>query len=156
MNKPTKNELLNMPNGTKIMTNSTVKGYNRFVKAGEDFINRENKLMYDFEINEDLTFSACALKKHGTKIIKIEKPHYETVWEEKEILDEKEKEYLSAVIKPFKKNVEYIKLKRGTNGNYILIMLKKYDECMLPYFKPGTMYKGMEANREYTLEELGL
>ena len=39
--------------------------------------------------------------------------------------------------------------------DYICIGLN--DEAIsLPYFKKGTMYKGMELYKEYTLKELGL
>lgn len=73
---------------------------------------------------------------------------------EKEILDEKEKEYLSAVIKPFRDRIEFI-AKRRMFDDYICIGLN--DEAIsLPYFKKGTMYKGMELYKEYTLKELGL
>ena len=75
------------------------------------------------------------------------------------ILDDVEKDYLSAVIKPFRKDIEYIeKFKSNYVGKeYIYIVMKKDDDyCKLPRFFKGTMYKGMEANREYTLEELGL
>lgn len=73
---------------------------------------------------------------------------------EKEILDEKEKEYLSAVIKPFRDRVKFI-AKRIMFDDYICIGLN--DEAIsLPYFKKGTMYKGMELYKKYTLKELGL
>lgn len=73
---------------------------------------------------------------------------------EKEILDEKEKEYLSAVIRPFKDRIKFI-AKRKMFDDYICIGLN--DEVIsLPYFKKGTMYKGMELYKEYTLKELGL
>lgn len=73
---------------------------------------------------------------------------------EKEILDEKEKEYLSAVIRPFKDRIKFI-AKRKMFDDYICICLN--DEAIsLPYFKKGTMYKGMELYKEYTLKELGL
>lgn len=73
---------------------------------------------------------------------------------EKEILDEKEKEYLSAVIRPFKDRIEFI-AKRRMFDDYICIGLN--DEAIsLPYFKKGTMYKGMELYKKYTLKELGL
>lgn len=78
---------------------------------------------------------------------------------EKEILDEKEKEYLSAVIRPFRDRVEYIK-KVGGNREFIEITINDkyfyFDYINLPYFKKGTMYKGMETNKGYTLKELGL
>lgn len=73
-----------------------------------------------------------------------------------EILDDTEKEYLSAVIKPFRDRVRFIKKIGGyTTRQYITIVLK--DESIeMPYFKTNSMYKGMEQNKEYTLEELGL
>ena len=86
-------------------------------------------------------------------------------WEEykKPILDEKEKEYLSAVIKPFRDQVIYIKkidMYLGcNNGEYIFGELGNKDDVdtfALPYFPKGNMYKGMETNKKYTLEELGL
>lgn len=75
------------------------------------------------------------------------------------ILDDVEKAYLSAVIKPFRKDVEWIeKIERYDGKNeYIHITVKRNEDCCeLPTFKKGTMYKGMEANKVYTLEELGL
>nr|DAU13577.1 MAG TPA: Photosystem I reaction centre subunit IV / PsaE [Caudoviricetes sp.] len=74
---------------------------------------------------------------------------------EKEILDEEEKEYLSAVIKPFRYKIEYI-AKHGGNKEYIDICIRNDSKIIFPYFKSGTMYKGMELNKKYTLEELGL
>ena len=75
------------------------------------------------------------------------------------ILTEKEKAYLSAVIKPFREDIEWIeKIERYDGENeYIHITVKRNEDCCeLPTFKKGTMYKGMEANKVYTLEELGL
>ena len=76
------------------------------------------------------------------------------------ILDEKEKDYLSAVIKPFRKRIEYIKKMNSTyaNGCQFLCITPADDLfCFcLPVFEKGTMYKGMEAHKKYTLEELGL
>lgn len=74
---------------------------------------------------------------------------------EKEILDEEEKEYLTNVIKPFRHKVEYIVKLGCSPEEYISISLPEED-VDLPYFKKGTMYKGMEQGEEYTLEELGL
>ena len=75
------------------------------------------------------------------------------------ILTDKEKAYLSAVIKPFREDIEYIeKFKSNYVGKeFIYIVMKKDDDyCKLPRFFKGTMYKGMELNKRYTLEELGL
>lgn len=77
-----------------------------------------------------------------------------------DILTDKEKAYLSAVIKPFRKRIEYIKKMNSTyaNGCQFLCITPADDLfCFcLPVFEKGTMYKGMEAHKKYTLEELGL
>ena len=92
-------------------------------------------------------------------IVKVERPvKYETVFERKEeILDGTEKKYLARVIKPFRHKIKSI-MKRSEYGSlcYIKICLKNGDDAYLPCFKENSMYKGMEPNREYTLEELGL
>lgn len=77
---------------------------------------------------------------------------------EGEILDKEEKEYLSAVIRPFKERIMYIALNEGINRDnvYVYIELNDSESIDLPYFKKGTMYKDMKVNKEYTLKELGL
>ena len=80
----------------------------------------------------------------------------------KSILTKKEKEYLSAVIKPFRDRILYIKKRETNQDEYIRVVLNYYasevdDEViLLPSFKKGTMYKGMKIEEEYTLEELEL
>lgn len=76
-----------------------------------------------------------------------------------DILTDKEKAYLSAVIKPFRKRIEYIEKTDNyyvDGKQFLSIGLVTDDHCYLPFFKKGTMYKGMEANKAYTLEDLGL
>ena len=71
-----------------------------------------------------------------------------------------ERRYLREVIAPFRDKVEYVsKCQDGSfDEEYIVIKFKnKNDNCILfPNFKKGTMYKGMEENVKYTLDELGL
>lgn len=80
-----------------------------------------------------------------------------------DILDEKEKEYLSAVIRPFRDRVISI-----SKYFYVLDNAYAIDICTtsslkifekeiirLPLFK-NQMYKGMENNKAYTLDELDL
>lgn len=78
------------------------------------------------------------------------------------ILDEAEREYLAAVIKPFRDRVKHI-----CKVNYLGVSSSEYQYLFitlsdisynidLPIFKKGTMYKGMHGGRDYTLEELGL
>lgn len=95
-------------------------------------------------------------------VTKLDRP--QTIYEVKEVLDEKEKEYLSAVIKPFKKRVIRIGKIKTLYGNsefinivlYSSISYNKEESIQLPYFKKGKMYKGMKLDKEYTLKELGL
>ena len=78
------------------------------------------------------------------------------------VLNEKEKEYLSAVIKPFRDRVVYIlKVEAGECNWLISIKIKRYDEDSneyidLPCFRENTMYVNMEVGKEYNLEDLGL
>ncbi len=73
-----------------------------------------------------------------------------------QILDDVEKAYLSAFIKPFRKRIEYIEKIGFANSDQFLSVTLENDYCGLPNFKEGTMYRGMELNKHYTLEELGL
>ena len=74
---------------------------------------------------------------------------------EAQILDDAEKRYLRGVIRPFKKEVKSI-CKLSYVFEQIVIQMQSGIEIKLPCFKKGTMYQGMEANKRYTLEELGL
>lgn len=93
-----------------------------------------------------------------TNIVKVERPTgYKTIYEApKEILDKEEKEYLEGVIRPFRDRVGHIKICSNARGYFITIALNTDDAICLPYFEEDTMYKGMEADRNYTLKELGL
>lgn len=73
------------------------------------------------------------------------------------ILDDVEKEYLSAVIKPFRKEVATISKFNSFDGSqYIYIGMKDRRGSNLPTFPKGTMYKGMIEGIHYSLKELGL
>ena len=90
-------------------------------------------------------------------IAEVKRPKYEAIYKREEpILDEKEKEYLSNVIKPFRDKVEYIVKLSCFRTEYICIKIKHDNPISLPDFKENTMYKNMELNTEYSLEELGL
>lgn len=74
------------------------------------------------------------------------------------ILDDIEKEYLSALIKPFRKRIESIKKTAyPSNSAFISIEMDKREHVFLPVFELNSgMYQGMKNNKEYTPEELGL
>lgn len=106
-------------------------------------------------------YETCA----GLEIIKLKRPiKWKNVYEHKEILDEKEKEYLGNVIEPFKKRVKRIEKVKTLydDSEFINIVLyssiscNKEESIQLPYFEKGTMYKGMKRDKKYTLKELGL
>lgn len=144
-------DLKKAPIGTKITFEDGVI----LTKTEEDFY--ENDVFY--RNNENLE----ALKDNINlgKIIKIEEPEYQTVYESKlEILDEVEKRYLSNVIRPFRGNVRFITKRRywidSTEYNDISICIKNNSSIILPKFIANKMYKGMEIEKTYTLEELGL
>lgn len=76
--------------------------------------------------------------------------------EHRDILTDAEKEYLSAVIKPFKNRITYIIKKRyGKDKEYLHIGMIP-ENFYLPTFKKGTMYAGMKAGKAYILQEIGL
>ncbi len=95
------------------------------------------------------------------KIIKIEEPEYCTVFESNpEILDAVEKRYLSNVIRPFRDRVKTIRKFVYSGGNASIDISIDDNNIgwlieLLPFPK-NEMYKGMEDNKKYTIEELGL
>lgn len=91
-------------------------------------------------------------------IVKVEKSAgYTTVFKREEILDEVEKRYLSNVIRPFRDRVSGItKILDSSKDEYISIHICNECDLDFPNFKANTLYKGMEINKFYTLEELGL
>lgn len=143
-------DLKKSPIGTKI----TFGNGNMFMKYTEDkFINLSAIRSIEWLSNLRDNFGQLG------KIIKIEEPIYQTVYEcKEEILDEAEKRYLKAVIRPFRDKVKYIAKYHSTTiyEECILIHISNNPNIMLPYFKEDSMYKGMESGKEYTLEELGL
>lgn len=76
------------------------------------------------------------------------------------VLTEEEKEYLSSVIKPFRKKVKHIvkiNLLSSPEEQFIRIVIGNLDFINFPNFNKNTgMYKGMEADKLYSLEELGI
>lgn len=76
-----------------------------------------------------------------------------------DILNEDEKEYLSAIIKPFRDRVFCIGKARYDDVWFISIVVdfnkSKRKTIKLPIFQ-NDMYKNMKENHLYTLKELGL
>ena len=74
------------------------------------------------------------------------------------VLDDVEREYLSAVIKPFRNHVTSVR--KWFNGIDYQIVISLDDGgnlCQLPRFPLSSeMYMGMDSNKWYSLQELGL
>lgn len=107
--------------------------------------------MYDSEWKKwnSTTFETlCNLLNGKYEVVKIPKP----------VLDGVEKEYLSYVIKPFRHRIKYFYKYSCEDGDSeaIVAITKDCDYLDFPRFKKGSMYKGMELTREYSLEELDI
>lgn len=117
----------------------------KFTKDGLFFHYEENNINIWYKLCDDLS----DILTGEYKIIKKPKP----------ILDEAEKRYLSNVIKPFRERVESIYkgniYLEDSAEEYIGICIQD-QETILPHFEKGTMYKGMELDKEYSLKDLGL
>lgn len=143
-------DLVKSPIGTKVFfeSNNVLLKINEDVYEDEKFY-RSNEYLKGLKDN----VGDCILGK----IIKIEEPTYKTVYENKEILDDIEKEYLRNIIKPFRDRVKAISLITSGGKGYCYINIKLKDENIyLPNFEINTMYKGMKPEKEYGLEELGI
>ena len=114
--------------------------------------NNLQDIITDFMDGLDVDFSAYALSNNLIAL--------SWLLEEHRILEKDERAYLSNVIKPFKDSVKYIE-KEGNSRDKLSAKIVIYygsfsSAIYLPPFNIRLMYKGMELNKKYTLEELGL
>ena len=132
------------------------------VKLGEEFmidaINDNNKykltekglmVIYPDDYFSTASYVLMCLLNGMYKLVKL--PEH--------ILDDAERKYLSRVIRPWRDKVEYIrKINFDDEDEFIVIIYRERESkaMPLPCFKKGTMYKGMEVGKEYSLEDLGL
>ena len=127
--------------------------FNGFKIINKIFTSGELKIRKDDENYCYYTKEMIAEVKRLTK--------YETIYKREEpILNDKEKEYLGNVIRPFRNRVICVVKTNLFRGECISI--KVYNDFAdinffeFPYFKNGVMYKNMKVDKSYTLEELGL
>lgn len=129
----------------------------------------KTNLEYLAKLDHSICNELCALNIEESKCFECNKnvPCYDCYvrnlkWlleeREKPILSDTEKEYLAAVIKPFREKIECIfKAKFPNFDEYCIIVgLKDNDSLRFPRFLGNTMYNGMEVDKEYELEKLGL
>lgn len=136
------------------------------LKNGKVIIfNKDNSYQKTIYVFENLDSNLKYNLNDNVSIVKVERPvKYKTVFErveeeKKEILDKVEKNYLARVIKPFRDKVECIikqkdAIKKGRNS--LTISIKNDIPISFPDFDKNTMYKGMEVDKKYTLEDLGI
>lgn len=117
----------------------------KFTINGLMFWSKDHQAWVHYDITEQLLLGRY-------EIVKLSKP----------ILTESEKEYLSAVIKPFRNRTISICKTELSGYELICIALEcpnkttYKDAFTLPFFEKGTMYKDMKLDKEYTLKELEL
>ena len=135
--------------GVEIGEEFKIEGHSGNVKYRLTEENLEYLSSYDhwFSISSTLN----ELLNGEYKVVKIPKP----------VLDDVEKKYLSYVIKPFRDSVKYFYKFTCANGDYeaIVAKIEAYGYCdslNFPKFKKGSMYKGMEIGKEYSVKDLGL
>lgn len=132
----------------------------------EEYYNERFSLWmrYKGESWPDLPSDSSACQSVGAIRAKLDRIISDYSEEHKEpILDDAEKRYLSAVIKPFRDRAVFVK-KVYHAGSYEQIIMRvksiatdtDFADIPFPFFNEGQMYKGMKLNKEYTLEELGL
>lgn len=103
-------------------------------------------------IQKDVDFPASFLK-----IIKVERATYETIYEEKEILTKKEKQYLEAVIEPFKDRfVNIQKVYHERDLDIALTYKCSYGVATVCLPIEENTFMNIEFNKRYTMQELGL
>lgn len=145
----------------RIKTDLKIKELDSFVRAFVNIhgLSKEYKVV---EVNEEYIVvkinSWCNSISHP-----LTKNMFEIVRKEKkEILDKEEKEYLKAFLRPYGRNTTITK-RKFVNREYLEFEVCKiegedyhYSKFELPTFTVNTMYRGMESEKKYTLNELGL
>lgn len=129
----------------------------RCKKKTGDVMSCADTMCYDCLFNYLKGFSNCT-SCNERALEWLEEEHVEPV------LNDVEKRYLEAVSMPFKSRVLYVAKVVSNNGDkaFLEIRIKsifgenRREGIFLPFFHPKKMYVGMEENRRYTIEELGL
>ena len=132
------------------------------VELGEEFkIEHLSSFKYKIEKDGLMFLPKDSQEWIGSKLIEdLLTGNLKIVKLPKQILNHSEKRYLANVIEPFKDRVMYVIKSENSMGEYISICschhTDWFDVTLLPEFEKGAMYKGMEINKRYNLEELGL
>lgn len=122
--------------------------------SSDEYYIDENSIheVCDGRVNDYCYPLLIALLNGKDTVVKTSKP----------ILNDAEREYLSKVIRPFRDKVKFIrKSKTLLESRGWITIDTETDFAILPLFEKDKMYigmeyDGMEYDRHYTLEELGL
>ena len=145
------------------MTNAEwmIKNGIQFKKVGRrPCYNPEFESIGYYDINDN--FNECYVGKCLGDLVSDSILAWLDMEHKEPILDDAERAYLSAVIKPFRDRVKHIcKVNflgvSSSEYQYIFITLSDGSYNIdLPIFKGDTMYKGMKPAKDYTPQELGL
>ena len=130
------------------------------VELGEEFRIQGYDNNLKFKFSDNFFLQSCGTGWHESySIMRVLEGNGEIIKLPKPILDDEEKKYLSRIIKPWRDKAKFIIKQKCDEGEYITIIFSEYyTDCEMPFpiFETGTMYKGMEINNVYTIEELGL
>lgn len=135
------------------MTETNLEHYKKELEKilNEEFANT-SAVLDKVKKNCDSNIRSCCWDTYTRDILEwMSQPYKEP------ILDKVEREYLKAVIRPFRKEVATISKFNAFDGSqYIYMEMKDRRGSNLPTFPKGTMYKGMIEGMHYSLKELGL
>lgn len=120
-------------------------------------------MIYVYDMLPTRLYSRFALKGILRSLIVFENIFKNVTWDNSPIcfrdpiLDDKEREYLKAALKPFRSQIKAVRKCYSTyyKKEFIHVVMKD-DEILFPNFDVGKMYKRMEIGRSYMLEELGI
>ena len=135
-------KMLNVEIGEEFKLLDTSNHDNGLFRLGENYIEQKSK---DGKWSPSYDYIIGAIVCGRLKVVKL--PDL--------ILTEKEKEYLSSVIEPYRDDVVCI-IKSDVFEHPRVYIHLKHDIFGLPWFEKDTMYKGMEFEKRYSLEDLGL
>ena len=77
------------------------------------------------------------------------------------LLDCIDRKYFNNFLRPFRDKIQYICKKQSSDSDYEYIKINYFEDnhasyIYLPYFKAGTMFKKLELNKQYDLNDLDL
>ena len=124
---------------------------------------RKIKLNGDNSLNVVGFEDYCSLNNYDDNLHNDKNKYYDIIkiykyYKRLDILTDEERSYLKNLIKPFRDRIDSICKCRYDRvvKEYLIIRIKDDVGITLPDFKQDEHYAGMEVDKDYSLEELGL